>query len=107
MSDGPAVLEPVRIPADPGALEGLLRRAAQEPRGEALLLAGVPLRLFGFDALAQVRAPTAVVQADQDEHGPLPEVREPLQALPPEHHLEVLEAAPPSRASPRCTSPFT
>ena len=69
------------------------RLAAEELQVQALLLAGVPLQLFGFEALARVRAPTAVVQADRDEYGALPQVREALEALRPAHHLEVLEAA--------------
>jgi uncharacterized protein len=72
---------------------------AEDPRVEALLLAGVALRVQGLEDFRQtgrirdVAKPLAIVQAAQDQLGPLPEIEECLAGSRGPRRLTVVRGA--------------
>lgn len=72
-----------------GAWVGL-RAGCADPRVRALAGIGLPLRLLTFRPLPECRLPKLIVQAEHDEHGPLPAVQAWLESLPDPKHLVVV-----------------
>jgi len=67
-----------------------LQLAAEDPRVERVLLAGVALRMFSFGVVRELRKPKAFIHGDQDEYAPLEELRTLMEETRPPRKLFVV-----------------
>ena len=89
-----------RLPGAPVTLLGYsfgsrvgFEAAAADPRVTGLVGIALPVKLWPFDFLKEIRKPLLIVQGSDDAFGPLPRVRRLLEELGPEARLVVLEGA--------------
>lgn len=58
-----------------------MRLSVQDPRVEKVMLVGMALRLYSFDALREVKKPKAILHAEHDEFAPVEQARELFETL--------------------------